>query len=1060
MPDTNVFAGVDQPDVASLDNSGTFFRCYVYRNMARNTIDYALFTELEQGQSVLIVQGVLRDVENDSDVPFTSIADMPRVLAVRDRYFVAHWFEGRAANGPDGLYRAILDTDAIASGWSLQGDVPVGNVGLYDAHVVEGTADFVVTYIASTTTNITTARYQFPYSWVDSVWSDTSLLNPEPTSIGVVSDATNTVVLYQSTAQELYAVRYDADDGGNVASNEIFDDFGTSVDDIEVCAVAACTTQTANEIIVVAEVCLAADETTGATGNAYADRYLIWKSIRGSNVTSLTSAQYCPNLHMVSRPISIGSALTATDNVYVLCSFRSIADGQEWDQSYGFVVNLVEREWGAGVDIGAVRPIPVSAINTGAMFDGRRTASSLWTAATDGPSLFGKRMSHLSNFSGPPQHALGPDATAYTAAAVFWEKLVQEQDSDVGEGQLQPANASIRGVRFHHVDPWTVRLGALEPALSASENFKGVAPYSAGRSVEVAGGVIMADGCLSTYDGRQVVETGFLWRPEILRAFAASATTALDAGTYWYTCIYEWTDSTGRVHRSAPARPVSVTLASDDEVTLEIRTIPLTLKDNRLFYPGAANVSLVVYRTALSATTGEPETAGEAPEIPSTTSSDLVFRMAFAGPNQTIQETPTNSSTAARITVGDVNPNSVVRYTDLLPWQMDTGTLQWSPATPIPTPSARVMTTWNNRVWIVSPDDPRVIRYSDEILPIGSQTAAPEFFDSNVFRFDSRGDITAMQAMDNALIVFTRDAIYAMTGTGNDGTGTGATLALQVIAEGTGCIEPRSVVLAPPGIMFQSPKGFYLLSRELTLDYVSAGAAVEDEIRAMGNVRAATLLDDRHEIRLVGNAAPVSNVEQPMLLIYDYLHRMWSTAPMPNMAGASTRLNALQAGCSWRGREGEVCHVVMCQNGLAVERGSDDTVFADQDYTSTNVAIPIDVSTDWIHIAGIAGFTRMWRIAWMTDRRNAGEMSYDLYLDRRGEYDDDATPQSGTWRSPAPALGIVKPRWQKVNAFRARLYESGTVPLTENVRITGLTAKVGILPGHTRVSDANTGSTD
>ncbi len=1054
MPSTTIYAGVDQPDVASLTTGGVFFRCYVCRNAARNTIDASIFTEQEHGQEVLAWTGIIRDVENDGGA--AESGDSPRVVAVGSE-FIVHWIEGRTTFTPTGVFRAVFDAAAIASGWTLLNSTPIGDHGLYDVCAIRGGSGIVVARQSSgANTSIVVARFASPWAWAGAVWTNTDAVGMDPRVLTVVSaldGGSDTVVAYQNGSQEIHARRYDTADGANPATAEIFADFGTSVDDVECCAIGLCNTQTSDEVVVVAEVCLAADVTTGATGNAYGYRSLIYKTIRGSTCASLTSTQHCPNLHLVSKPWARGSGVALQDNVYCLAAFKSLSDGQEWDQSYGFVLNLGKLEWSSGAAVGSLRPYPVSAINTGALIDGRKTATSPALVAASGPGAPGKRMNHLSGVSGAPTFGLGPDATSVTVAAVFWEQLVAQQDSDVTEGSFQPAKASVRGVRFHHADPWS-RLDSSEPSYTADTNFRGLSRYSVGESVEVAGGLVYGGGVMSTYDGRQLVELGFLWRPEITLVNGTTGAAGIDAGTYWYTAVVEWPDTTGRVHRSAPATPVRATFASDQSsVAVTVRSINLSMKDLRSHYPSAAGISVVLYRTALSATTSEPEMDSDAADT-TTTTSDLVFRRVYSGPlsGAGLEDTPVSDPGVARTAHTDLNTNGAVRFNDLLPWQLNTSTLQWSPATPIPTPSARVMTTWRNRLWIVPADDPRIIRYSDEILPIGSQTAAPEFFESNVLRFDSLGLVTAMYAMDNALVVFAQGRIYGVTGAGNDGTGTGASLSVQVLAEGVSCVEPRSLVYVPGiGLMFQSEKGIVALSRgQGILDTI--GSPVEDLVREMGNIRSATHMPDRFEVHFVGNRAPSGSTPDPVVAIFNYQFKQWTTAELPNIAAASSALNALQSGCAWRGRQGDTCHVVLAQRGLAIERGSSDATYADVPSDDTPVAIPVDIQLGWLSFAGVSGYQRIRDIRVQLAKPQASEVSVTLDYEINGAY-DAAETDTFVATSPSPGELRVRPRIQKCTAIRIRIFESGSVPNTENIQIVSTTLIVGVYRGASRIPD-------
>ena len=58
---------------------------------------------------------------------------------------------------------------------------------------------------------------------------------------------------------------------------------------------------------------------------------------------------------------------------------------------------------------------------------------------------------------------------------------------------------------------------------------------------------------------------------------------------------------------------------------------------------------------------------------------------------------------------------------------------------------------------------------------------------------------------------------------------------------GTGCVSSRSVVVGPPGIFFQSAKGFHLLNRNRELEFDVVGAQVADDIAAAGNIASASI---------------------------------------------------------------------------------------------------------------------------------------------------------------------------------------------------------------------------
>ena len=1034
MAYTPTYAGLAEPDVAFVEAGGENFRCVIYNNIARNLIEATIFVELPDGSDSIVWSGIVRDPQDD---PGGAIVDSPRVLALDAGRFIAHWMEN-ADESTYEIHRAIFNTQQMANDWIVQTSPQTIVTGwpIYDHAIVrDGTVDeFVVAWISAIdgggNGTITIARYESPYAWSDVVWSVSIAAVAQNRVLSLVADddadAVVGVAAQSSVAGALTLYQVDSLDGANLASAVV----STGHVDSQYAAVGLAQYPGLSDCVLVAEYSRSSDQ-TAAGWNSFMRGVLYRDCDLGNGCTPLTSVQYCPNLHLYSRPWIRRNGFPSEYEVFALVGFRSAGgpDGiDEWSQTFGYVVRFNHHEWAGAVPVGTIRPIPCATLSNGA-FDGRSAGNSPASANVLVGGTVSRRCNHLSHASIGPQHAMGPDVRNVVVAAMHFEQTVASQDSDLSEGERTRMNAAVKLVEFTHEEPWTPRNDSELPALSATQNFRGASPYAIGRSVEVESGLVFAGGVMSQYDGRQVVETGFLWAPEIVQTSWSGG--AIEPGTYWVVATYSWTDRQGVVHRSGPSTPVAMVVDGDGSngFLYTVRTIPLTMKDDRRVYPTASRVNIEFWRTA--GVLGAPE--GEAAGL-------YIFRRVFSGPNQSIQDTPQNDPTVPYITVSDNLANNQLVYNDLLPWQISVSTGNWTLAPPIPTVSARALMKWRNRLFSVPHDDPRVIQYSDEILPVGLQSAAPEHFDGNQYRFDSRGDIVAMHAMDNDGVVWTRDGIYILSGEGNDGSGSNATLILQVIAEGTGCIEERSVVLTPMGLMFQSAKGFYLLNREQQLDHASAGAALSELVRTLGNVRSGTLLEDRHIVRYVANLQPVAGVEQPVILDYNYEQKVWAISPMPTLAGASgDRLNELQAGIGWHGREGQVCHVLLTQGALSIERGDDDTVYADENYLGVDVAIALDVQMEWIHVAGISGLKRIRRIGVQFERTHTSELSFEIMYDVAGDYIEAQSPDVHTPADQTRGYYAFRPRVQKCTAFYLRIRESGTVPSTENIRIVGIT---------------------
>jgi hypothetical protein len=280
-----------------------------------------------------------------------------------------------------------------------------------------------------------------------------------------------------------------------------------------------------------------------------------------------------------------------------------------------------------------------------------------------------------------------------------------------------------------------------------------------------------------------------------------------------------------------------------------------------------------------------------------------------------------------------------------------------------------------------------------------------------------------------------------------------SSLSLQVLHEGTGCIEPRSIALTPAGIIFQSYKGMYLLDKSGQLDFISTGAPVEDLIRTAGNVRSGEHLPDRHLVAFVANGAVA---DSPSVIKYDYYHRMWSTAELqpPN---TDTWLSSTAAGCVWRGNERDASHVVLCQGGLLIERGKDDTTpYRDEDDGGAIEPILLDIRTGWIPLAGIMGYKRVREIGVQTEVVGTARDFYaDIDVDIDGTF-GTALQEVHTFTSPGGYVR-VRPRTPKMSAFRLRLYEPSSVASAENRKINGIAVHIGRKKGPRKVADTQQG---
>ncbi len=350
---------------------------------------------------------------------------------------------------------------------------------------------------------------------------------------------------------------------------------------------------------------------------------------------------------------------------------------------------------------------------------------------------------------------------------------------------------------------------------------------------QIAQTLQLTGGVLSTYDGVNVVETGFNVYPE--EVTNTNSTTGGNLGNssvatqYQYSVCYEWTDNQGQINRSFPSIPdanSTVNFASGvttGSVTLTIPTLRLTKK------PG---VVITIYRTQGNGS--------------------IFYQLTNIGINNVL----TNSTTVDSVTYTDQASDASIAGNPIL---YTTGNVVGNDAPPAPL----VIAQYINRLMLVPSENPLQIYYSEEAVP-GTPLQFSDLFTLNI---DARGGpITALQQMDTYLLIFKFDRVFYISGEGPDNTGAQNDFGnAQLITTDSGCINANSLVTTPVGVMYQSDKGIYLMNRNLTVEYI--GAPVESYNSQ--TITAAQLIPTTNQVRFTLN-------DGTTCLVYDYYVKQWS----------------------------------------------------------------------------------------------------------------------------------------------------------------------------------------
>lgn len=137
----------------------------------------------------------------------------------------------------------------------------------------------------------------------------------------------------------------------------------------------------------------------------------------------------------------------------------------------------------------------------------------------------------------------------------------------------------------------------------------------------------------------------------------------------------------------------------------------------------------------------------------------------------------------------------------------------------------------------------------------------PEF--SEFLRQYIGGNITALAQLDDKFVIFTRDSVCVVSGDGPSAFGQGRYSDPYYVSRSTGS-ETRLTVQTDDGIMFQSPNGVHILTRDLRIDN-SIGDAM---FRTRGERWQQVAHDKTRNIALIGSASRT--------MAYDTKQRIWA----------------------------------------------------------------------------------------------------------------------------------------------------------------------------------------
>lgn len=497
--------------------------------------------------------------------------------------------------------------------------------------------------------------------------------------------------------------------------------------------------------------------------------------------------------------------------------------------------------------------------------------------------------------------------------------------------------------------------------------------------------------CLTMYDGGgSTVEHGFHVFPEGVTDVITGSGGSIAIGTYQYAVVAEWPDARGQVHYSAPSIGLSVAIvANSSQVALTIPTLRLTSK-----VAPRGSVTFGIYRTQSNGTT--------------------FFRL------NSVTSPLANDTTTDTVSYTDTQADAAIIGNPIL---YTTGGVLEN----IAAPASNLITTFKNRVILVPSENPLSFWPSKKVVP----GAPVEFSDFLVQNVDPRGgDITAIAPLDSELILFKETSIFYVIGDGPNSTGANNDYSeAQLITTDTGCTNPRSVVVTPGGLMYQSQKGIYLLPRGLGIPtYI--GADVQAYNKA--TVVSATLIDNTNQVRFC--------LDTGVALVYDYLEGQWSVFTNHNAVDATI----------FQGQ-----FTFLKPNGIVWQETPG--VFTDD-----GAFIKLKLLTSWLSFAGLQAFQRVYKLLilgeYVSPHKLLVQIAYDFnpnsiqedYIDatsifQAGTYGSDATYGSGTtYGGPDQNYQFrVDMTQQKCQTIQFSIEDIQSSAFGEGLSLSALTFEVG-----------------
>ena len=257
--------------------------------------------------------------------------------------------------------------------------------------------------------------------------------------------------------------------------------------------------------------------------------------------------------------------------------------------------------------------------------------------------------------------------------------------------------------------------------------------------------------------------------------------------------------------------------------------------------------------------------------------------------------------------------------------------------------------------------------------------------------------------MDGNAVLFCQRRIFAVQGyNGPNAAGLSSGYSdPQPIPTDVGCVDGRSILSMPDGIIFKAQKGWHLLGRDLSVRYIGEGV---EEFNG-NSVSAAVLLEDRKECRFY-SADTNTTVNQGVQLggsqlVYSYLTQQWSQFVYPSTT--NTNDCYLPNDAVWWPTGG---YVVSISTGDSLNR---DTPGAYVDAVGANSSTQVlgAARTAFLHLGALGGYQRVKWLYLTMSAPTSPVAQLNILVDFDDVYSAAGAPGATGYYTSSIALGAI-----------------------------------------------------